>query len=72
MAKAPKDPNAPKRSRSMKPSRFFLLFKGSISELKLVKSAEDALDMKDQDPTWNMQRLTLPKKVKTTGEATPA
>lgn len=64
MARAPRDPNAPKKPRSVKPSRFFLLFKGEITELKLVKSAEDALDAKDADPTWNMQRLTLPKKVK--------
>lgn len=61
MAKAPKDPNAPKKTRSVKPQRFFLLYKGNIDDMQLVRSAEDALDMQDSDKGWNMKRLTLPK-----------
>lgn len=61
MAKAPKDPNAPKKPRSIKPSKFFLMYKGSITDMRLVRTADDALELKDADPSWEMKRLVVPK-----------
>lgn len=62
MARAPSDPNKPKKKRApQKPRRVFLMYKGpKLEEYKCAASAEDALDMQEQDKEWNMIRLSVP------------
>lgn len=69
MAKAPRDPNAPKRSRKMKASKVFFMYKGEITEHKVVKSSDEALDIKDTDNAWNYVRFEVPKARKAAPDA---